>query len=159
FGAPTLVPSELGKARSGAQFPEFGLLLLCDAQGFAIQFLGGLGMPLPQQRLAFVPIQLRREPALTSSFNDLQSIVQQARGLFDLPFDLTCPSHEGNIMGHPQPRPGGAVGGRTAAQQRYPLRQIAIFDFYPAAKDGSLRTPVRKSLLGRHRDQLFYSPI
>src|SRR5271155_2219767 len=31
------------------EFPELGLLLLGDAQGFAIQFLGGLGMPLPQR--------------------------------------------------------------------------------------------------------------
>jgi hypothetical protein len=44
-------------------------LLLGDAQSFAIQFLGGLGLPSPQQQLAFVPVQLRREPALPCPFN------------------------------------------------------------------------------------------
>jgi hypothetical protein len=56
FGAAILVAAESGEAHGGAQFPELGLLLLGDAQGFAIQFLGGLGMPLPQQQFAFVPI-------------------------------------------------------------------------------------------------------
>jgi len=41
FGAATLVAAEPGEARGGAQFPELGFLLLGDAQGFAIQFLGG----------------------------------------------------------------------------------------------------------------------
>jgi len=39
---------------------------LGDAQGFAIELLGGLGMPLVQQQLAFVPVQLGCEPALAS---------------------------------------------------------------------------------------------
>ena len=47
LGAATPVAAELGEAHGGAQFPELGLLLLGDAQGFAIQFLGSLGMPLP----------------------------------------------------------------------------------------------------------------
>ena len=55
-------------------------------------------------------------------------------------------------MGHPQLRPGGAVSGRTAAQERYPLRHIAIFDLDPAAIDRSHRTPEGKTLLGRHRN-------
>ena len=38
FGAPALVAAEPGEARSDAQFPELGLLLLGDAQGFARQF-------------------------------------------------------------------------------------------------------------------------
>ena len=59
FALAALVAAEPSEARDGAQFPEFGPLLLCDAQGFAIQFLGGLGMPL-QQQLAFVPVQLCR---------------------------------------------------------------------------------------------------
>ena len=41
-----------------AQFPEFGLLLLGDAQGFLIQFICSLGICLPQRDLAFVPIKL-----------------------------------------------------------------------------------------------------
>ena len=45
FGAAALVAAEPGEAHGGAQFPELGLLLLGDAQGFAIEFLGGLGMP------------------------------------------------------------------------------------------------------------------
>jgi hypothetical protein len=61
FGTAALVAPEPGKAGGGAQFPELGPLLLGYAQGFVIEFLGGLGMPLPQQQLAFEPVQLRRE--------------------------------------------------------------------------------------------------
>jgi hypothetical protein len=43
FGAATLVAAEPGETHDGAQFPELGTLLLGDAQGFAIQFLGGFG--------------------------------------------------------------------------------------------------------------------
>ena len=49
FSAAALVAAEPGEARGGAQFPQLGPLLLGDAQGFAIQLLGGLGMPLPQR--------------------------------------------------------------------------------------------------------------
>src|SRR6266851_2619011 len=59
-------------------------------------------------------------------------------------------------MGHPHLRPGGAVSRRTAAQKRYPLGHVAIFDLDPPAIDGSLRTPVGETLLGRHRKQLVY---
>src|SRR5262249_22731559 len=58
FGAPALVAAEPGKACGCTQFPELGLLLGGDAQSFAIQFLGGLGIPLPQKQLAFVSVQL-----------------------------------------------------------------------------------------------------
>jgi CRP-like cAMP-binding protein len=44
---PILVAAEPGEAHRGAQFPEFGLLLHGDVEGFAIEFLGGLRMPLP----------------------------------------------------------------------------------------------------------------
>ena len=71
LGAAALVAAKPGEAHGGAQFPELGLLLLGDAEGFAIQFLGGLGLPLPQQQLAFVPVELRVQPALTCPFNDL----------------------------------------------------------------------------------------
>ena len=64
FGGAALVAAEPGEARSGAQFPELGLLLLGDAQGFAIQYLGGLRLPLTRQQLAFVPVQLCRQLAL-----------------------------------------------------------------------------------------------
>ena len=56
FGVAALVAAELGEARGGAQFPELGLLLPSDAQRFAKQLLGRLGMPLPQQQLA--PVDL-----------------------------------------------------------------------------------------------------
>ena len=55
FGAATLVAAKPGEARGGAQFPELGPLLPGDAQGFAIRFIGGVGVPLPQQQLAFLP--------------------------------------------------------------------------------------------------------
>ena len=74
------------------KFPQLRPLLLRDAQGVAIKLLGGLGMPLPQQQLAFVPIQLRCEPAFACPFDDLQCIVQQGQTFFDFPRDLTCRS-------------------------------------------------------------------
>jgi hypothetical protein len=76
FGGPTLVAAEAGKARGGAQFPQLGLLLLGDAQGFAIQFLGIREMPWPQQQFTFVPIQFCREPALPYPFSDLQGSIR-----------------------------------------------------------------------------------
>ena len=45
FAAPALVAAESGEAHGGAQLPELGLLLPGDAQGFAIQALGGVGCP------------------------------------------------------------------------------------------------------------------
>src|SRR5262249_18285738 len=69
FDAPPLVAPQSGEARSGAQFPEFRLLLLGDAQGFAVQFRGGLSVPLPQQQLTFVPIKFRLQPAFSGPFN------------------------------------------------------------------------------------------
>jgi hypothetical protein len=48
FGPAALVSAKPGEAHGGPQFPELGFLLLGDAQGFAIEVLGGLGMPLPQ---------------------------------------------------------------------------------------------------------------
>jgi hypothetical protein len=56
-------------------------------------------MPLPQQQLALVPVQLCCEPALPCPFDHLQSIVQQNHALFDLPCDLTCAGLEGDMMG------------------------------------------------------------
>jgi hypothetical protein len=57
--------------------PRAWPLLLGDAQGLAIQFLGGLGIPLPQRHPVFVPVQLRCKPALPCPFKDRQRIVQQ----------------------------------------------------------------------------------
>src|SRR5438270_112104 len=71
FGGAALVAAELGEAHRRAQFPKPGLLLHGDAQGLAIQFLGGLGILLPQQQLAFVPVQLRCKPALPRPFDEL----------------------------------------------------------------------------------------
>ena len=71
FFASALVAAESCEARSRTQFPELGALLFGDAQGFAVQGLSGLGMALPQQQLAFVPMQLRREPVLSGSFGHL----------------------------------------------------------------------------------------
>jgi hypothetical protein len=81
----------------GLSFAEHGALLLGDAQGIAIQFLSGLGIPLLQQQLTFVPIQLPREPALPCPVRDPQSIVQQGQGLFNLPCDLTRPGQESDM--------------------------------------------------------------
>src|SRR6516164_2190909 len=58
FGAAALVAAEPREARGGSQFPELGLLLPGDAQGFAIELLGRLGMPLPQQQPTFMAVQL-----------------------------------------------------------------------------------------------------
>jgi len=57
-------------------------------------------------------------------------------------------------MGHKCLRPGGPVSARTAAEERYPLRHLTIFDLGPPAIDGSLPAPVRETLLGRDRNQL-----
>ena len=46
-GAATLVAPQPGKARGGAQLLQLGFLLAGDAEGFAIQLLGGFGMALP----------------------------------------------------------------------------------------------------------------
>jgi hypothetical protein len=75
FSVMALVEAEPGEARGGAQFLELGLLLPGGAEGCAIEFLGGLGMPLPQQQPAFVPFQLRLEPALACPFDNPQGIV------------------------------------------------------------------------------------
>ena len=66
LGAPALVAAKPGEARSGAQFPELGLLLSGNGQSPMIQFLGGLGTALPQEQLAFVAVQLRLEILLTA---------------------------------------------------------------------------------------------
>jgi len=69
--ATLLTEGAPGEARGSAQFPELGSLLLGDPQGFPIQFLGGLGMLLPQQQPAFMPVQLRFKPSLSCPFDDL----------------------------------------------------------------------------------------
>src|SRR6516165_11037662 len=138
FMVATLVAAEPGEAHGGAQFPELGLLLPGDAQGFAIQLLGDIGMTLPQQQLALVSIQLGCEPALPRPFDNMQGIVEEGRGLFNLPCNLACPGQEGDMMGHPRLRSGGAVSCRTDPQQRYSLRHITTFDSDPSAIDGSL---------------------
>jgi hypothetical protein len=74
FGVAALVAAEPGEVRGGAQFPELGPLPLGDSQSYAIEFFGGVGMPLPQ-KLAFAPIQLRLQPALPCPPGDLQRIV------------------------------------------------------------------------------------
>jgi len=97
FGAAVLVAAHPSEAHGGAQFPEFGLLLHGDAQAFAIQILGGFGMALSQQQLAFLPVQLSREPALACVFDDLEGIVEQSQGLFNSSRDLYCRGEEGNV--------------------------------------------------------------
>src|ERR1700730_10271306 len=49
FDAPALLAPQPGEAHGRAQFPELGALLLGSSQSLAIQFLGGIGIPLPQQ--------------------------------------------------------------------------------------------------------------
>jgi len=72
-GGPALVAAQPAETYYGAQFPELGLLLAGDAQSLVVQFLGGFGMPLPQQQLAFEPVQLCREPARPRPIDDLQA--------------------------------------------------------------------------------------
>ena len=76
FSAPALVAAEPSEAHGGSQFPELGLLLHGDAEGLTIQFLGGIGMTVTEQELAFAPVQLSREPMLPCPFCCLQGIVQ-----------------------------------------------------------------------------------
>ena len=45
FLAPNLLTTQPGIAHGSAQLPELGLLAPGDAEGFAVQVLGGLGMP------------------------------------------------------------------------------------------------------------------
>src|SRR4029077_9130646 len=78
FGAAALVAPQPCKAHGGAQFPELGLLRAGDTQRLAIDFRGALGMPLPQQQLAFVSVQLRREPALACPLGGLQSLLEKS---------------------------------------------------------------------------------
>src|SRR5215472_11906213 len=94
-------------------------------------------------------VQLCCEPVFARPFDDLQSIVQQGQGLFNLPCDPACRREEGSIMGYIPLRPGGTVSGQTAADKRYPLRQSAIFNLDPAAKERSQRVPERETLLRR----------
>src|SRR5215472_6130535 len=154
LSAATVVAAESSEAYNRTQFPELGPLLSGNPQGFVVQFLGGLGMPLPQQQLPFVPVQLCRQPALPSPFDDLQCLVQQGHGLFDLPGDPTCCGQEGDVIGRPRLRPSDPEGDRAAAQKRYPFGHIPIFDLDPAAVDGSHGAPVGETLLGRYRNQL-----
>src|SRR5215472_1849074 len=108
------------------------------------------------QQPAFVPVQLRSEPALPCSFTGLQRLVQQRQSLFNLACDLTRPRQEGDKIGHPQLRPGCAISHQTAAQQRLSLHRIALFDLDPSAIDASPWTPETETLLGRNRNQLVY---
>jgi hypothetical protein len=78
FGALALVAPQPGEASRGAQLPQLRILLPGNAQGFAIEFLGGFGMPLPQQQLALKSVQLRREPVLPCPVNDLQCFAAPA---------------------------------------------------------------------------------
>src|SRR5215831_17796866 len=149
FGAAALVPEKPSEARSGPQFPEFGILLHGDNQGLAIPFLGGLNIPLPSQQPTLLAGQLSREPALPSPFDGQQSIIQQDQTLIDLAHDLTGRGEEPDVIRHIQFRPGFAVRRRTAAQQRYPLGQITIFEPCPPAKDRSQCTPLGETLLAR----------
>src|SRR6516165_5868518 len=127
FGLAALVATEPSKDHGGAQFPELCSLLLGDAQSFAIHFFGSLGLPSPREQPTFVPIELSGQPALPGSFRDLQTIVQQIHGLLNLPCDLARPGQEGDLVGHPRLRPGGAVGRRPVSKERHPLDHIAIF--------------------------------
>jgi len=120
-------------------------------------FFGDLGMPLVQQQLAFAPIQLSREPAFTRDCYHLQSLVQFADGLCDLSCDLARAGQKGESQGRPHLCPGGAIGDRAAAQKRYSLPNIPIFDLGPPPINHSQRTPVRKAVLGCHCNQFLCS--
>ena len=64
FAAAALVAAEPGEARSGTQFPELGPLLLSDAQGLAIQFLGSLGRCSSRPFSLFSSAANQRSPVL-----------------------------------------------------------------------------------------------
>src|SRR5271168_1004975 len=152
-GAATLAAPQPGKARGGAQLPELGFLLSGDAEGLAIQLLGGFGMALPQQQPASLPIELRGEPALPRPFDELQRLIQPGRAFCDLTCDLTCPGQEGDIQGHPRRGPSGTVSARTGTQKRKALRHIGILGLDPPEKDRSRCTIERETLIGRDRNQ------
>jgi len=148
FGAAALVAAERGEAHGGAQFPELGPLLRGNAQGFTVQPLGGLGMPLPKQQLAIVPVQLPVHPARPCSFDDLQSIVKQGERFLNLPCSRACPRQEGDIIRNQTLCSGGAVSVQTAAQERHSLDDITIFHLDPTAIDRPGCTPECETLLG-----------
>ena len=75
-------------------------------------------------------------------------------GLVDLSGDLARPGEKGDKGGHIPHHPGRTASGPATAHQRYPLRDIVIFDLYPAAKERSERDPHGKTLLGRNRKYL-----
>ena len=80
----------------------------------------------------------------------LDMAVQLHQGLFSLARKFTCPGQKRGMIRKPHLRTGGAVSGRTAAQERYPRHHIAIFDLHPPAIDRSQRTPEGATLFGRH---------
>ena len=49
-----------------------------------------IAFPACSQQLAFVPVELRREPALPRPLDDLQCLIQYGQAFFNLPRDLTC---------------------------------------------------------------------
>jgi len=57
-------------------------------------------------------------------------------------------------MGHRYLAPGGAMSRKAAVQKRHPLRDIAIFDPDPPAKDRSHCMPEGKTLLSCQRNEL-----
>src|SRR5262249_23108149 len=97
--ATVLVAMKPSDAQSGPQFPQFGVLLVRDRQGFAIELLGGSGMSLAQQQVCFAPVEFWREPALAYTFGDLQRIIRQEQGLFYLPRDLAGFGQQSDMKG------------------------------------------------------------
>ena len=110
FSASGLVMAKPGEASRGAQFPKLGLLHPSDVKRFAIQIFGGLRMPLPQEQLAFVPVQLRHKQTFPCPFNDLQSFVDQAQGPSNLPCDRICPTEEREMIRCPHRRCSAGTG-------------------------------------------------
>ena len=86
--AATLVTVQASEIDGGSQSPQFSVLVLSDADRLPEQFFGPFAVSLPQQKLALVPVQLRREPALASLLHRRQGVVNQRRGLFGLAGDL-----------------------------------------------------------------------
>src|SRR5215467_8942127 len=98
-------------------------------------------MTLPQQKLPFVSVQLRPQPALPSPLDDLQSIIQQIHRLLDLPCDLVRPRQKADLIGYPRLCSDGAVRCQTPLQPRYPLRDVACINPDPSAKDNPRCAP------------------
>ena len=103
FLVPTLLAPQPDEAHGGAQFPK---LASCSwaSQGFAIQFLGGLGMPLAAAATGLCAGSAPLRNSAPLSFPAIRKASSnKVKASPNLPCDLICAGQEGGIMGHPLP--------------------------------------------------------